>query len=132
MCRDGFAQTLGEMLPHVTNGEYALAALIQSRADVPVDLAFRARKALDQMPLVLSHCEHEMGGYGGMNLTSALVQILDDLFTSASGGLLMLATIVTPNYPLAVHSGIIEAGAKTILGAAKALKQHVEQMTKGG
>jgi len=127
MCRDGFAQTLGGILPHVTNGEFGLAALIQSRADVPEDPALRARKALSQMPMLLSLAS---GAFSGMNQASRLVQILDDLFTAASGGLLMSANLITQEHSLAVHSGIIEAGAKTVLGAAKSLKQHVGKMTQ--
>jgi hypothetical protein len=128
MCREGFKGTLGEILPHVTNGQYDLAALIQSRADVPLDGAVRARKSVTQMQMLISECGYGMKSSSDMDLASALIQVLDEVFTATSGGLVMSANLVTKNYPLAVHAGIIEAGAKTVLGAAKRLKQHVAQI----
>jgi len=129
MCRSEFVMNIGQLLPHVTNGQIDLAALIQSRISVPPDAAFRARKAVDEMPNMLANCLRGMDSYGAMDLASISVQILDTIFMATSGGLLMSANLVTQGYPMAIHGGIIDAGAKTILGASKRLKGHVDQLS---
>jgi len=129
MCRNEFVMNIGQILPHVTNGQFDLAALIQSRVSVPPDAATRARKAVLEMPDILADCLRGMSSCGAMDLAGISVQILDTIFMATSGGLLMAANLVTQGYPMAIHGGIIDAGAKTILGASKRLKGHVEQLS---
>ena len=129
MCRSELVVNIGQILLHVTNGQFDLAALIQSRISVPQDAADRARKAVDEMSNMSVDCLRGMNSYGEMDLASISVQILDAIFMATSGGLLMSANLVTQGYPMAIHGGIIDAGAKTILGASKRLKGHVDQLS---
>ena len=124
MSRTEFPTTLSQILPHTTNGDFGLATLVQSRADIPTDPAFSARKALAQVPILLAESE-ALGKGATMESASVLVQVLDDLFAIASGGLLMSTNLISQGYSVPVHAGIIEVGTKTISSAVRRLKQHL-------
>ena len=123
--RDGMPVELGNVLPHAVNGDHGLAALVQSRAAIPTDGALRARKTIEAM---LHSIEVLLQGAGWHDQTmfgSVLIQVLSDLFTAAAGMLVMVSALINEDQSMAIRSGFIDAGVKTIFIAGKDLKAHI-------